>query len=121
MLNELEIKDLRPALSHCTHLIYRYPGIKLENPRFGDFIHRLITHVKRNFPDLKVYLGIGGNQVPYETTFDYLFFVSFIDTSQLGTIVTYLPVRNISNVFYFISYIYLRYLINNFSEMAYCR
>ena len=100
MTNKLEINDLRPVLSHCTHLIYRYAGMNLENQEVillypnidtgtAKFLPLLITHVKRNFPDLKVYLGIGGNDVPYEKTHEYRTFVSFIQVSQLGTIVTY--------------------------------
>ena len=129
MPNNFDIDDLRPALSHCTHLIYRYARTNVDTHGFDilfpiietrteKFLVRLITHVKKNFPDLKVYLGIGGNHVPYEKTFDYLFFVSFIEVSQLRTIVTYSPVRNISDLFHFSLFIYFSYLIDNFNEMT---
>ena len=67
-------------------VILLYPNIDTGTAKF---LPLLITHVKRNFPDLKVYLGIGGNDVPYEKTHEYRTFVSFIQVSQLGTIVTY--------------------------------
>ena len=67
-------------------VILLYPNI---DTSVANFFPHLITHVKRNIPDLKVYLGIVGNDVPYEKNHEYLTFVSFIQVSQLGTIVTY--------------------------------
>ena len=63
-------------------VVLLYPNI---DTGAGNFLGRLITHVRRNFPDLKVYLGIGGNNLPYDKTDQYFYFVSFIQVSQLGT------------------------------------
>ena len=132
MPNEFKIDDLRRALSPCTHLIYRYVGMNSENEQAvliypnidtgaGNFLDRLITHVRRNFPDLKVYLGIGGKNLPFEKTDEYIHFVSFSEVSQLCTIVNYSPVRNINHLFYFILLIYVSYLINDSNKMAHGR
>ena len=96
MPNQFEIDDLRPALSYCTHLIYGYAEINVENHEVivqypnidtdaGHFLYRLITQIKRNFLDLKIYLSIGGNDDPYEKTHEYLTLVSFTQVRQLGT------------------------------------
>ena len=88
MPNKFEINDLRPALSHCTHLIYGYAGINAEtheviplHPNIdtgaGYSLYRLVTYLKQNFPELRVYLSIGGNEDPYEETHKYLTVVSF--------------------------------------------
>ncbi|XP_058794743.1 chitinase-like protein Idgf4 [Phymastichus coffea] len=80
---KFNVDDLRPALSLCTHLIYGFAGINAANfeviplnPSLdtgaGYGFYRLVTQLKRQFPDLKVYLGIGGNADPYEDTHKYL-------------------------------------------------
>ncbi|XP_043475551.1 chitinase-like protein Idgf4 [Leptopilina heterotoma] len=87
------VEDLRPALSLCTHLIYGFAGIDANsfdvvplNPNLdtgaGYAFYRLVTQMKRNFPDLKVYLGIGGNADPYEETHKYL---TLTETSEART------------------------------------
>lgn len=84
---KFQVEDLRPALSMCTHLIYGWAGIDANsfevvplNPSLdtgaGYAFYRLVTQLKRNFPDLKIYLGIGGNADPYEETHKYLTAVS---------------------------------------------
>ncbi|KAI4483190.1 hypothetical protein M0804_008245 [Polistes exclamans] len=80
---KFQIEDVRPALSLCTHLIYGFAGINPDtfeviplNPNLdtgaGYAYYRLSTQLKKSFPDLKVYLGIGGNADPYEDTHKYL-------------------------------------------------
>ncbi|XP_076180390.1 imaginal disc growth factor 4 isoform X2 [Ptiloglossa arizonensis] len=77
------IDDVRPALSLCTHLIYGYAGLNAEtfevvplNPNLdtatGYAYYKLAVELRRSFPDLKVYLGIGGNADPEEDTHKYL-------------------------------------------------
>ena len=96
MPSKFEIDDLRPALSHCTHLIYGYAGINAEtheviplHPNIdtgaGYALYRLVPQLKKSFPNLKVYLSIGGTEDPYEGTHKYLTLVSFTRVSQLGT------------------------------------
>ena len=81
------VEDLRPALALCTHLVYGWAGINAAdheviplNPSLdtgaGYSFYRLVTQLKRSFPDLKVYLSIGGNADPYEDTHKYLTVVS---------------------------------------------
>ncbi|XP_001599305.1 chitinase-like protein Idgf4 [Nasonia vitripennis] len=80
---KFQVDDLRPALSLCTHLIYGFAGINAANfevvplnPNLdtgaGYGFYRLVTQLKRQFPELKVYLSIGGNADPYEETHKYL-------------------------------------------------
>ncbi|XP_014205673.1 chitinase-like protein Idgf4 [Copidosoma floridanum] len=80
---KLKVDDLKPALSLCTHLIYGFAGIKPDtfevsslNPNLdtgaGYGLYRQVTHLKREYPELKVYLSIGGNADPYEETHKYL-------------------------------------------------
>ncbi|XP_046478950.1 chitinase-like protein Idgf4 [Neodiprion pinetum] len=80
---KFQMEDLRPALSLCTHLVYGYAGINAEtheatplHPNIdtgaGYAFFRTVTQFKRTFPDLKVYLSIGGNDDPYEETHKYL-------------------------------------------------
>ncbi|XP_012288384.1 chitinase-like protein Idgf4 isoform X2 [Orussus abietinus] len=90
---KFQVDDLRPALSLCTHLIYGFAGINANdfevvplNPSLdtgaGYAFYRLVTQLKRSFPDLKVYLGIGGNADPYEDTHKYL---TVLETSEART------------------------------------
>ncbi|XP_076288904.1 imaginal disc growth factor 4 isoform X2 [Lasioglossum baleicum] len=78
-----QLDDVRSALSLCTHLIYGFAGItsdKFEvvslNPNLdtgaGYAYYRLVPQLKKAFPDLKVYLSIGGNADPLEETHEYL-------------------------------------------------
>ncbi|XP_053984569.1 chitinase-like protein EN03 isoform X1 [Hylaeus volcanicus] len=80
---KFQIDDVRPALALCTHLIYGYAGINAEtfevvplHPNLdtgaGYAYYRLATQLKRDFPELKIYLGIGGNADPEEDTHKYL-------------------------------------------------
>ncbi|XP_047351207.1 chitinase-like protein EN03 [Vespa velutina] len=80
---KFQLEDVRPALSLCTHLIYGFAGINPDtfeiislNPNLdtgaGYAYYRLTTQLKKSFPDLKVYLSIGGNADPYEETHKYL-------------------------------------------------
>ncbi|XP_043274022.1 chitinase-like protein Idgf4 isoform X2 [Venturia canescens] len=81
--SKFQVDDLRPALSYCTHLVYGYAGMNAEtheavplHPSLdtgaGYALYRLVPQLKRSFPDLKVYLSIGGNADPYEETHKYL-------------------------------------------------
>lgn len=80
---KFQVDDLKPALSLCTHLIYGFAGISATdfsvtplNPNIdtgaGYGLYKLVTQLKRSFPELKVYLSIGGNADPYEETHKYL-------------------------------------------------
>lgn len=64
--------DIEPALSSCTHLVYGYAGINADNYKIAPLIsneelnesHGLfkqITSFKRQFPNLKVLLSVGGD------------------------------------------------------------
>lgn len=90
--SKFQIDDLRPALSYCTHLVYGYAGLNAENheavplnPHLdtgtGYAFYQLVLQLKSSFPDLKVYLSIGGNADPYEETHKYLTVVSHVDFS----------------------------------------
>lgn len=84
---KFKVEDLRPALPLCTHLIYGYAGI---NPKTLEVVsldrtldtgvgysdYRLVTQFKKSYPNLKLYLSIGGNADPYEETHKYLVAVS---------------------------------------------
>uniref|UniRef100_A0ABD2W725 GH18 domain-containing protein n=1 Tax=Trichogramma kaykai TaxID=54128 RepID=A0ABD2W725_9HYME len=80
---KFKVDDLRPALSLCTHLVYGFAGldatsfeVKPLNPNLdtgaGYGFYRLVPQLKRQFPELKVYLSVGGNADPYEETHKYL-------------------------------------------------
>ncbi|KAG7212244.1 hypothetical protein KM043_012575 [Ampulex compressa] len=80
---KFEIGDVEPALSLCTDLVYGYAGINAENfeiislnPQLdtgaGYAYYKLVTHLKKSFPDLKIHLGIGGNADPEVDTHKYL-------------------------------------------------
>lgn len=80
---KFQLDDVRSALSLCTHLIYGFAGItsdKFEvvslNPNLdtgaGYAYYRLVPQLKKAFPDLKIYLSIGGNADPPEETHEYL-------------------------------------------------
>lgn len=77
------LDDARSALSLCTHLVYGFAGITADkfevvslNPNLdtgaGYAYYRLVPQLKKAFPDLKVYLSIGGNADPEEETHKYL-------------------------------------------------
>lgn len=80
-----QIEDVKPALSLCTHLIYGYAYINSDyeiTPAFpnldtgsGYGYYRLATQLKRQYPDLKVYLSVGGNADPYDEEHKYLVLV----------------------------------------------
>nr|QFZ95573.1 imaginal disc growth factor [Hydropsyche angustipennis] len=64
-------QDMDPALSYCTHLIYGYASIAHDthklvalNPNLdldqGHGNYRVVTQMKRKFPQLKVLLSVGG-------------------------------------------------------------
>ncbi|XP_015430447.1 PREDICTED: chitinase-like protein EN03 isoform X1 [Dufourea novaeangliae] len=80
---KFQLEDVRPALSLCTHLIYGFAGIRANDfeiiplsPNLdtgaGYSYYKLATQLKKAFPDLKVYLSIGGNADPPEETHKYL-------------------------------------------------
>ncbi|KAL6261127.1 hypothetical protein P5V15_008656 [Pogonomyrmex californicus] len=79
---KFQIEDVRLALSLCTHLIYGYahinsdfeivPGSPSLDTGSGYSYYRLATQLKRSFPDLKVYLSVGGNSDPYDEEHKYL-------------------------------------------------
>ncbi|XP_024893074.1 chitinase-like protein Idgf4 isoform X2 [Temnothorax curvispinosus] len=79
---KFQIEDVRPALSLCTHLIYGYahinsdfeivPGSPSLDTGSGYSYYRLATQLKRQFPDLKIYLSVGGNSDPYDEEHKYL-------------------------------------------------
>lgn len=71
-MGKFTIQDLEPALGLCTHLVYGYAGIDPLNFKLkslnegldldqGKGHYRIITTLKRRFPQLKVLLGVGGN------------------------------------------------------------
>nr|XP_034185610.1 chitinase-like protein Idgf4 isoform X2 [Osmia lignaria] len=80
---KFQLEDVRSALSLCTHLIYGFAGIKSDtfevvplNPNLdtgaGYSYYKLATQLKKSFPELKVYLSIGGNADPEDETHKYL-------------------------------------------------
>ncbi|XP_043523463.1 chitinase-like protein EN03 isoform X1 [Frieseomelitta varia] len=80
---KFQLDDVRSALSLCTHLVYGFAGISADsfevvplNPTLdtgvGYSYYKLATQLKRTFPELKVYLGIGGNADPNDDTHKYL-------------------------------------------------
>ncbi|XP_076756308.1 imaginal disc growth factor 4 isoform X1 [Xylocopa sonorina] len=80
---KFQLDDVRSALSLCTHLVYGFAGINAEtfevvhlNPALdtgaGYSYYKLATQLRKAFPDLKVYLSIGGNADPEEETHKYL-------------------------------------------------
>ncbi|KAG7212246.1 hypothetical protein KM043_012576 [Ampulex compressa] len=82
-LGKFEINDVEPALSLCTDLVYGYAGINAENfevislnPKLDTgasyAYYRLVTYLRKSFPNLKIYLGIGGNADPEDKTNKYL-------------------------------------------------
>jgi len=83
---KFQLEDVRSALSLCTHLIYGYAHINSNfevisgSPNLdtgsGYSYYRLATQLKRSFPDLKIYLSIGGNSDPYDEEHKYLVLVS---------------------------------------------
>lgn len=82
---KFQLEDVRQALSLCTHLIYGYahinsdfeivPGSPNLDTGSGYSYYRLATQLKRSFPDLKVYLSVGGNADPYDEEHKYLVLV----------------------------------------------
>ncbi|XP_012226314.1 chitinase-like protein Idgf4 isoform X2 [Linepithema humile] len=79
---QFQLEDVRNALSLCTHLIYGYahinsdyeivPGSPNLDTGSGHSYYRLATQLKRSFPDLKIYLSVGGNSDPYDEEHKYL-------------------------------------------------
>ncbi|KAK9297612.1 hypothetical protein QLX08_008755 [Tetragonisca angustula] len=80
---KFQLDDVRSALSLCTHLVYGFAGISADsfevvplNPTLdtgvGYSYYKLATQLKRTFPELKVYLSIGGNADPNDDTHKYL-------------------------------------------------
>nr|QFZ95570.1 imaginal disc growth factor [Plectrocnemia conspersa] len=73
--------DMDPALSFCTHLVYGYAGIDATTNKMislnenldlskghGNF--RVVTQLKKKFPNLKVLLSVGGG-ADLEDSFKY--------------------------------------------------
>ncbi|XP_017876180.1 chitinase-like protein EN03 isoform X2 [Ceratina calcarata] len=90
---KFQLDDVRSALNLCTHLIYGFAGIKADtyevtplNPNLdtgsGYSYYKLTTQLKRSFPELKIYLGIGGNADPDFETHKYLLLT---ETSEART------------------------------------
>lgn len=85
---KFQLDDVRAALSLCTHLVYGYahinsdfeivPGSPSLDTGSGYSYYRLATQLKRSFPDLKIYLSVGGNSDPYDEEHKYLVLVSTI-------------------------------------------
>lgn len=82
--------DVRSALSLCTHLIYGFAGVNTDtfevvplNPSLdtgvGYSYYKLATQLKRSFPELKIYLSIGGNADPEDEAHRYLVLVSTLN------------------------------------------
>ncbi|KAL0106418.1 hypothetical protein PUN28_016264 [Cardiocondyla obscurior] len=79
---KFQLEDVKPALSLCTHLIYGYahinsdfeivPGSPSLDTGSGYSYYRLATQLKRTYPDLKIYLSVGGNSDPYDEEHKYL-------------------------------------------------
>ncbi|XP_018313331.1 chitinase-like protein Idgf4 isoform X1 [Mycetomoellerius zeteki] len=79
---KFQLEDVKSALSLCTHLVYGYahinsnfeivPGSPNLDTGSGYSYYRLATQLKRSFPDLKVYLSVGGNSDPYDEEHKYL-------------------------------------------------
>ncbi|KAG7212243.1 hypothetical protein KM043_012574 [Ampulex compressa] len=88
-----KIGNLREALGLCTVLIYGYAGINAENfevlslnPKLdtgpGYAYYRRVNYFKRTFPNLKVFLGIGGNADTEDDTHKYL---TLMETAESRT------------------------------------
>lgn len=82
--------DVQSALSLCTHLIYGFAGINTETFEIvplkptldtgaGYSYYKLVTQLKRTFPNLKIYLSVGGNADPEDETHKYLVLVSIFE------------------------------------------
>ncbi|XP_018058428.1 PREDICTED: chitinase-like protein Idgf4 isoform X2 [Atta colombica] len=79
---KFQLEDVKSALSLCTHLVYGYahinsdfeivPGSPSLDTGSGYSYYRLATQLKRSFPDLKIYLSVGGNSDPYDEEHKYL-------------------------------------------------
>ncbi|PBC29668.1 Chitinase protein Idgf4 [Apis cerana cerana] len=80
---KFQLDDVQSALSLCTHLIYGFAGINAEtfevvplkpslDTGVGYSYYKLVTQLKRTFPNLKIYLSIGGNADPDDETHKYL-------------------------------------------------
>ncbi|XP_034942812.1 chitinase-like protein Idgf4 [Chelonus insularis] len=80
---KVNVMDLKPALSLCTHLIYNSAGINSRNYEVVSLkpkietdssrgLYRDIVDLKKCFPTLKVYLGIGGGVDPDSNYEKYL-------------------------------------------------
>ncbi|XP_032684923.1 chitinase-like protein Idgf4 [Odontomachus brunneus] len=79
---KFQLEDVKPALSLCTHLIYGYahinsdfeivPGSVNLDTGSGYSYYRLATQLKRTYPDIKIYLSVGGNSDPYDEEHKYL-------------------------------------------------
>lgn len=68
----MTIDEIEPALPFCTHLVYGYAGINAATNKLvslnenldldqGKGHYRIVTQLKRKYPNLKVILSIGGN------------------------------------------------------------
>lgn len=62
---------MEPALSFCTHLVYGYAGLNADSNKLkslndgldldqGKGHYRVVTQLKRKYPNLKVLLSVGG-------------------------------------------------------------
>lgn len=105
---KFQLDDVQSALSLCTHLIYGFAGINAEtfevvplkpslDTGVGYSYYKLVTQLKRTFPNLKIYLSIGGNADPDDETHKYLVLVSvlyilFYET-RFGESYEYIPLH----------------------------
>lgn len=75
----MTVNDLEPALPFCSHLVYGWAKINFETNRveatnptvdldIGKGHYRLVTTLKRRYPQLKVLLSIGGQTYDKDRT-----------------------------------------------------
>lgn len=71
-LGKVTLENIEPALSQCTDLVYGYAGIDGSNNKIKSLLpdvetnptngqYKLVTSFKSKFPNLKVFLSIGGD------------------------------------------------------------
>lgn len=114
---KFQLDDVQSALSLCTHLIYGFAGINAEtfevvplkpslDTGVGYSYYKLVTQLKRSFPNLKIYLSIGGNADPDDETHKYLVLVSILYTlfskRDSNVKVTFLSFIAEMDIFFFI-------------------
>lgn len=78
----MTVNDLEAALPFCSHLVYGYAEVNFETKRVqarnpsmdldsGKGHYRLVTTLKRRYPQLKVLLGVGGQSYDKDRTIQY--------------------------------------------------